>query len=245
MILIAIVELDGRIIGCWHRIPQKIKYSETVTFAGQGVDVAVHPDFQGRRISLKLLEITFDISKKNDVSMSLGINTHPKLRKSAMKRGVKNIATLLGMIKIDDVDLHCDMMKYKHNFIKKYGYYMFKTINKIRKLKVFHKYESVQDFYTDNTYNFDARIDDFWCEIEKEFDFIVIKNKEYLNWRYCDPRGGKYVIKQAVYDDHVLGYSVLRFNERVKDYPIGYIVDLLVLHQRFDVTKALLKDALF
>ena len=244
MTIIAVVELDGRIIGCWHRIPQKIKFGETVTFAGQGVDVAVHPDFQGRGISSKLREKTFDISMNIDVPMSIGINDHPVLRKSAIKRGAKDIATLLGMMKIDDVDLHFDMMRYEYYFLKKYSYYMFKMINKIEKLKVFHKYEPVQDFYIGDIDKFDARIDDFWCEIEKEFDFIVLKNSKYLNWRYCDPRGGEYVVKQAVYNDRVLGYCVLRLNERIENYPLGYIVDLLVLPQRLDVTEALIKDAL-
>ncbi|EMR73406.1 hypothetical protein MCGE09_00449 [Thaumarchaeota archaeon SCGC AB-539-E09] len=242
--LIAVVELDGRIIGCWHRIPQKIKFGEIITFVGQGVDVAVHPDFQGRGMSSKLREVTLDISKKNDISMALGINTNPKLRKSENRRGAKDIATLFGMIKIDDVDLHFDMRKIEHSFMKKYGYNLLKIKNKIGKLKVFNSYEQVQEFHIDTIDKFDAGIDDFWREIEREYDFIVLKNKEYLNWRYCDPCGGKYVIKQAVYNDHILGYSVLRINERVKEYPLGSIVDLLALPQRFDVAEALIKDAL-
>lgn len=242
--IIAVAESEGRIIGCWHRIPQKIKFGETITYSGQGVNVAVHPDFQGRGISSKLRELTFNISMKNNLPLSLGTNTNPKIRKSAMRRGAKDIATLLGMIKIDDVDLHLNMMKHENKLLKKYGYYVLKIINKISKLKAFHEYKPVQDFHIKKIVKFDGKVDNFWVDIEKGFDFLVIKNKEYLNWRYCDPRGGKYVIKQVVSNDHVLGYSVLRINERVKDYPIGYIVDLLVLPQRFDVAEALIKDAL-
>jgi len=90
---------------------------------------------------------------------------------------------------------------------------------------------------------FDDRINMFWEEISKEYSFIVERRKNYLNWRYCDPRGGKYHVYIAEEDDSIVGYSVVRINKHYQDYHKGYIVDLLCLPGRFDVSDALIQEA--
>ena len=44
-------------------------------------------------------------------------------------------------------------------------------------------------------------------------------------------------------DDSIVGYSVVRINKYDQDYHKGYIVDLLSLPDRFDVSEALIQEA--
>jgi len=83
---------------------------------------------------------------------------------------------------------------------------------------------------------FDDRIDDFWRDASQPFDIIVVRTREYLNWRYADRRAGRFIIVFVERDAHLLGYAVLSaFGEK------GNIADLLVLPERPDLLEVLLR----
>ncbi len=85
---------------------------------------------------------------------------------------------------------------------------------------------------------FDERLDEFWIEASRPFDFMVVRDREFLNWRF-DPRGGIYDIRLATEGGRMLGYLVA-----ARSYGHGFIADLLVLPGRLDVLESLLRDAL-
>jgi hypothetical protein len=86
---------------------------------------------------------------------------------------------------------------------------------------------------------FDERIDAFFEEASKPFDFIVDRTAQYLNWRYCDPRGGIFNPVLAELDEEILGYAVLKMSDGH-----GYVADLLALPGRRDVAAALIRYAI-
>ena len=86
---------------------------------------------------------------------------------------------------------------------------------------------------------FDERIDAFFEEASKPFDFIVDRSAHYVNWRYCDPRGGIFIPVLAELDGKILGYAVLKMSGG-----LGYVADLLALPGRRDVAAALMRYAI-
>jgi hypothetical protein len=58
-------------------------------------------------------------------------------------------------------------------------------------------------------------------------DFIFERSVDYLNWRYCDIRGGEYRVWLARKEGDIVGYLVCRVS-RVDGVLNGYIVDFLV-----------------
>jgi hypothetical protein len=90
---------------------------------------------------------------------------------------------------------------------------------------------------------FDQRIDAFWEKLAEEYDYIIERDRSFLNWRYLDPRVGGFVVKQAEEEGEILGFIAMRTNRYSKEYPIGYIVDLLALPGRDDALHALLDAA--
>ena len=86
---------------------------------------------------------------------------------------------------------------------------------------------------------FDERIDAFFEEASKPFDFIVDRTARYLNWRYCDPRGGVFAPVLAELDREILGYAAFKTSGGH-----GYLADLLALPGRRDVAAALIRHAI-
>ena len=83
-----------------------------------------------------------------------------------------------------------------------------------------------------------------WRELFDNCKYVESAKKEYLNWRYCDPRGGVFSIFQAKSDEGIYGFIVVRINRHIKEYPVGWIADLLVTPERLDVAQALVEQAL-
>ena len=85
---------------------------------------------------------------------------------------------------------------------------------------------------------FDDRTDAIWDSAKDEFDLAIVRNQEYLNWRYADPRAGRFAIRAAIEGEAIVGYCVLRPSSDPAE-----IVDLLVRPGRLDAVDALLADA--
>jgi len=92
---------------------------------------------------------------------------------------------------------------------------------------------------------FDERMNIFWGKVKEDYNFIAERTAEYVNWRYRDPRGGVYVVKQAEENGEIIGYIVLRVasHTRDSDETSGYIVDLCTLRNRLDCAASLVAEA--
>jgi small nuclear ribonucleoprotein (snRNP)-like protein len=89
---------------------------------------------------------------------------------------------------------------------------------------------------------FENSVKGFLEKVESEYNFILARSMEYLNWRYCDPRGGDYVVFQASTVDEIVGYMVVRVVKQDTGMR-GVIVDSLVHPGRTDVLRLLLGSA--
>ena len=115
------------------------------------------------------------------------------------------------------------------------------TLNKITN-RVKPSFKKRESFQVKHVKRFDESINQFWDRIKANYDFIVERRMEYLNWRYCDPRLSGFNIEFALNgNDMVLGYIVYKVNRYNEDYPIGYIVDLVTLNNRPDIQYELIE----
>jgi hypothetical protein len=86
--------------------------------------------------------------------------------------------------------------------------------------------------------SFDERYDALFAAVAPSFDFIAERGREFLRWRYDDPRSGGCIAREVVDRGGLAGYAVLR-----QAGDLAYVADLLVLPGRFDVVRALAADA--
>ena len=240
-IIIVVSEAVDGVIGFIHGIPRKIKLGDMIHLCSFGSDVAVHPDFRRMGVHNKMLKLGRDVMKEAGVEFTYFTSGNPILIKSYSKSYSNVTNTIHNLIRIQDVDLQLRMMPVKSYWMMKLGFHTVKFLNDIRNAFNGSKLAD-HDIHVHKIHSFDARIDIFWEKISDQYNFIIERRKDYLNWRYCDPRAGAFVIKQA--EDtggSILGYCVLRINRYIQDYPIGYLVDLLTLPDRMDVADKLIR----
>jgi hypothetical protein len=86
--------------------------------------------------------------------------------------------------------------------------------------------------------SFDERYDALFAAAASSFDFIAERGREFLRWRYADPRAGRCIAREVVDRGELVGYAVVR--------PSGEqtsLADLLVMPGRLDAVLALATDA--
>jgi hypothetical protein len=239
--IILAVKAD-KIIGSYHSVPQRVKIRENNIIWGDGVDAAVHPDFRKMGIYNKTLESTQELMYQNGFKYWFGATGNPILIRTLSKRYSYFPKPLLILDRIKDIDLHLQKMSVNNSLIKKIGFQIVKTFYNMKNVIVNQNPRAPTSVVGIDS--FDHRVNVLWEEVSDQYDFIVERRMDYLNWRFCDLHGGSYIVKQAEDDEHVLGYIVLRVNRYREDYPVGIIVDLVVHPGRPDVVEALVADAI-
>jgi hypothetical protein len=237
--VIAISESDGRIVGVNHAFPVNIKIGEAMTSCYQATDLAIHPDYRGMKLYPKMSEIKTRLHNEYNSSLNYGVTGNPRVIAASIKAGrlgfPKQIASLLS---INDVDLHYEIINVKYPEIVKKGVKVLQSVKRIAR----PRFREV--IHSQVVHKFDYRYSSFWNQIRREYDFIIERSPEYLNLRYCDPRGGDYHIKSIEEAGEILGYIVLRINRYNQEYPEGHVVDFLTYPDRLDVAESLLSDAI-
>lgn len=128
--------------------------------------------------------------------------------------------------------------------LMKWGYRGASFLNSLRSIASNISAPANNDVTIERVEPFDEGIDRFCAAILSQHDYIVRRDVDFLNWRYCDPRAGDFIVNIAEEGDEVLGLLVLRVNKYREDYPVGLIVELLVLEGRDDVYHLLISNAL-
>ncbi len=233
------------IVGSNHGYPTRVKIFNKVYQSSQGTDLAVHPNYRRMGIYSKMSEFKTKLYEEENYAFTYAITSNPVVYKTNLEWGRRGfphkISTLIHM---KNIDLHLQEKKVKNATFVKLG------VNIIKLIKIRHKItkklqqkRNEQNYKIHDINKFNESFNDFWDEVKDNYDFIFERTVNYLNWRYCDPRGGKYNIKVAEKDGKYLGYVVLRINRYNKDYPEGYIVDLLTSPKRSDVVQSLIEES--
>ena len=99
-----------------------------------------------------------------------------------------------------------------------------------------------QDIEIHRLSGFDERFDTFWKRAAKEIRVAVIRDCQYLNWRYIDKPLGNYVILSAAQGKELLGFCVVEIIDTPTSKTAA-IVELLVLPEELQAGYALLSKA--
>ena len=203
-----VAEAGPELVGVRISLARKVKIKERILLARQGADVAVRPDYQRRGVLTRMFQFH---RQQLDESFDLGFGntSHPAALKLDARKGHRPLGNRIQV-------LQC--ASFRSRAVKQTS--------------------RPEPWTISTTTAFDSRIDAFWEEASKPFDFIVVRTKDYLNWRYCDVRSGISEVLLAEQDGDVIGYTALRVAGTT-----GHIVDLLALPGRLDVTSCLLREA--
>jgi predicted GNAT family acetyltransferase len=240
---IAVAEGSGKIVGCSHGFYAKAKIGKKTLLVQQGTDLGVDNSFRGRGIHPRMTDNKIKDVIEKGANMSYSISGNPIVVRGDLKKKRPQFPSPLRyMIKIKDVDLHLRMAGSPDKLRKKYGYLGLKALSRVTKqMKTFKPPAS--NLEISPVERFDEKFEVFWNEVKEDYSFIVEREPKYLNWRYRDVRGGDFSVMKASEDGRILGYIVLRVNSYRKEYPEGYVADLLTLRGRIDAASALVNES--
>lgn len=241
---VSLALLGTEVIGVNHSFPIKVKIGEDVFRGSFGSDLAVHPDHRGKGISTQLQRMKRQL-KDRTAMFSLYVSSNPIVVEREDETRIPPFPNvLLNLVRIRDIDKHLKIAPENNDWLIKIGFNVLKLINLLRNRNKIQTRKEETKIKLEKVMLFDGRIDAFWEEVKKHYTFIIERNKTYLNWRYFDSRSGEYTIVLASSPEgEITGYIVTTINRKNRDYPVGYIVDLLAIPENKAVVDKLIKKA--
>ena len=230
----------GELVGCLHVIPVEFMGVQGVDKCAIGVDFAVHPDYRGMGISSKLSKAINGSLLAAGFKFSYSITSHPRVISRALKSNLCFKGKIMNYVRLVDIDKQLKAMPMKRGWVTKAGYEVLRGLNTIR--NSLRPKTSFKDISVVEDNRFGLEIIALWEQVSGFYDFMLKRDLDYLNWRYCDSRGGGYQIRKAYEGDVLLGYCVFRANRFREEYPVGYVLDLVVVPYRVDVACSLIGE---
>jgi hypothetical protein len=238
-----VAEIDGRIVAMMLRIVRTVRVRGRDYLARDGVDAAVDPRCQGRGLYSTILDHSRESPQSAAFALRFGYSTNPRTRRRSTPRPSRFLGNPIQVLQ----------KPYRARAIvarrrKRYGGRLPAplAVLRIELARALHGlghrpyWRSVKRGWSILTLpRFDDRIDAFFDEAARPFDFVVVRSRDYLNWRYFDPAAGRFTVRAAEQEGRLLGYLVFKITEGQ-----GYVADLLALPGRTDVVRSLIEDAL-
>ncbi|MCJ7774420.1 MAG: GNAT family N-acetyltransferase, partial [Desulfobacterales bacterium] len=229
------VAKDGHeIVGCLHSIPRRIKIGDNILLGCCSQGFVVDPEYRRFGIGNKLELLIDNLRPDVDIAFSYFESGNPFYLRALKKRRHYFPVLLTHFVRIKDIKLHLKMTSYKKKWVIHIAFRCLKIINQVHNFMNYYN-NSKNSIHVQDINRFDTRIDKFWDKVSSDYKLISERTKEYMNWRYCDSRGGDYSVKCIQNEDNIFGYIILRINKMEKNYPVGYIVDMLTLPERPDI----------
>jgi GNAT superfamily N-acetyltransferase len=238
-----VAELDGKIIAGSVSVSARAKLRDRIVLCSHGSDTAVHPAYQGQGVLSKRRqrsrsdqsEFTLMLGGKSTHPAMIGARRHNTRNRELIgnptERYVRPL-TWAGLSSTTKLRWRRSPPKLVRSLRQTVGW----LAGRARSASGDTATCSVSD-----AASFDDRVDALWEAGSQRFDFAFVRDLQHLNWRFADKRGGNFTIKLAEQDEVLLGYAVLCGES---DGDKGYLADLLVLPDRLDVTRALVRSAL-
>ena len=235
--IIWVAQHGKTIIGHHAIIPVRMKTARANMMGSQGVNAATHPSYQGRGVFSSIVARCHRDAGNHNLPLTFGFSKkriEPILKKYARR---VHIGSMVSMVKVLNWKpllaryVPCDALLRTAN----------SSFRKTTRLKSVSP-RGKENLEIERISRFDERINRFWNAIWRNFQIIVIRDQEYLNWRYPDNPEGNYVIYVASKNKRILGYCVLKEDHR-EDMTVGLIVDILGFQNGKKVVSCLIQTA--
>lgn len=237
-----VAKTGNKLIGVFGFYSGLLKIKNRVFLSNTGVDVGVHPDYRGKGVYSTLRKTANKVRVEEGYEFSFGIETNPILIKAHEKRGDQGKFPFVVRedFKIFDIDRYYSSNKSFNAKIRIIGFKLFELLTLLKNLVNRPPIIKGVDIYESRD---NAGMDVFLEKINSEHEFIFKKTLEWFDWRYYDPRGGKYTVKKAEKNGEIIGYIVLS-GRTERESSVGYIVELLVLPEYSEIQDLLISEAI-
>lgn len=237
--VIFLAEQEGRIIGHTAEIPVMMKIGSESVLVGISLDAMTHPDYRRQGTFVALVKARSLESDKRGIRATYGFRNrfsypYPAL---ATKVGMFDGATMQKVLR--PLDWRNTLRTQTQNsFLLTVGAPAGSLLSHVllrAKRRPLPKGMTIAQ-----ESSFDESVNDLWKRVSSQYQAIVLRNMEYLNWRYVAVPDRDYSIYLGRRSETVAGYLVLGHRE-TDSARIGIIVDILA--ESDEVAECLISEA--
>jgi len=227
---ILVVDHEGQIVAHNSHIPVSVKVGKKILESCIGTNAMTHPKYRRRGLQWKLRANAHDELVKASIYWQYSFpgeifQRHPGTRTSY---AVCKIPVMMKIFDTTEIVRKLIRIRVLAKVLSVWSNLIIGAFFKSKKKPI------IEGVKITKIVKFDDRINDFWNNVSKYFDIIVVRNKKYLNWRYSQRPDSNFRILLAEEDEKILGYIVFSSKDES-----GFIVDLLVFPHRLDVIQNL------
>lgn len=236
------VAKDGeQIVGVAHRIILEIKINDKILRSHYEDDLAIHQDYRGRGVWTSLKNLDEKMLAEKGIQIRYQATENPVVQDHIMKLGYKPFNHYIShFLKIYDQKTF-QKNKQREDLVTTAGVAALRGLSEVKQL-LSSKPIGNEDYSIVDVPRFDYRVDAFWEKVKKIYDYCIVKNAKYLNWKHSRPNVSEHKLRFAVKGEEILGFSDLAL--RVDgEYREASISELQALPSRLDVADALIGDA--
>lgn len=232
-----LAEHDGKIVGQYPLIFMNLKIGGEILRASQNIDLMTHPDYQHQGIFSKLERIALDNAKEDGAYITIGF-PNDAAYPGHIKSGWFDVATMQVMFKPLNWN-NTLRIRVSNIFLSKLC-----ATGASFVYRIFYRAAEphlVEDLAISRVPFFDDRINEFWANMSDQYKIMVVRDRDYLNWRYCAIPGVDYSIYIAQKMGQICGYLVLRCMPR-EQIKVGIVFDILA--QSEETAQGLVSEAI-
>jgi len=202
---------SGKIVGQYAIVPVAMKIGCENVVCAQSVDTMTHPDYRRQGMFETLAKAVYAEAEKEDTHIVYGFPNQfsysgflnnlnwfdiapariifkPLSWQNALKAEIKNRV----LLKISAIGGNlADIMFFRPK-----------------------KSPVIEGLSITQTSRFDERVNHLWARVSGQHRIMVIRDNNYLNWRYVTAPGLEYTVYLAEKNGEILGYIVLRTLQR-------------------------------
>lgn len=205
--IIRLAEDSGKLVGQYAIVPVQVKFGDNILIGAQSLDTMTHPDYRRQGIFENLANAVYKEASDRGISIIYGFPNQ-----FSYPGFVKN----LGWFDISRMQVIMKPFNWRNTLRPKIrNEFLLKTLVLGTSLifnKLFLKTQkppNIEGLTLARITSFDERFDEFWPRISDQSKIMVVRDRNYLNWRYSTP-GSNYSIFAAEKGFKVLGYIVLQ-----------------------------------
>ena len=209
-------DFRGNIVGYMGLICVPIKIENRVIRCSQAVDLAVHPNFRRKGMFLEIGKKLMQEAANEGIAISYGVPNEPAYR-GHLKYGWFYVSEIPILIKIMSkkgfiifvLAKFLGLVRRPHFRLMSRFMALIKNLIKVRDIGYCKNVLFSNDFRKHIVSSCNEQFDKLWKKVSKQFLLIVVRNAEYLNWRYVRKPHSKYTILTVKKNRRIEGFVVL------------------------------------
>ena len=231
----AVAVLEGGVAGMSIRIDRPIRFLDRDYPGELVVDDAVLPEAQGRGIFSAITAHLAETAAARGIPMNVDFGFDQRLTGLGARLGrfqaANRLSLLFKPLSPMDVARRTSRLRWVPRPLVAGGISVLQAASRLRHgpSRPAPGTSTIRTVHT-----FDSAADRLYEQASRDFQLISARDAAFLNWRYCDPRGGAFTVRAEFDGDDLNGYIALKLSGGR-----AHVVDILTLPNRPDVVSRL------